>query len=146
MILLKTAFVSNHSNQYIHNLLTKNHMKTPILLLTTTFLLLLISTESHPIQQRRLLEAIDMAYFLPEHTPTARFFKYMFARLDDGDVRSLAVVMKGEYTKLCAELEGCEWADFKLRDLYRIRYNEAELNMGKINKMGLLLQRLVAED
>ena len=121
-------------------------MKTPILLLTTTFLLLLISTESHPIQQRRLLEAIDMAYFLPEHTPTARFFKYMFARLDDGDVRSLAVVMKGEYTKLCAELEGCEWADFKLRDLYRIRYNEAELNMGKINKMGLLLQRLVAED
>ena len=113
-------------------------------LLTTT--LLLISTESHPIQQRRLLEAIDMAYFLPEHTPTARFFKYMFARLDDGDVRSLAVVMKGEYTKLCAELEGCEWADFKLRDLYRIRYNEAELNMGKMNKMGLLLQRLVAED
>ena len=85
-----------------------------------------------------------MAEFLPESTPAARFFKYSFARLDDGDVKSLAVVMRKEYVKLCIELYGCERAETELEELYRSRYNEAEINMGKMNKLGLLLQRLVA--
>ena len=90
-----------------------------------------------------LREASDLS-MLPENTPTARFFKYSFARLDEGDVRSLAVVMKDAYANLCAELRGCERAEAELEDLYRMRYNEMEINMGKMTKLGLLLQRLVA--
>ena len=86
-----------------------------------------------------------MAAFLPESTPASRFFKYSFARLRDGDTQSLAVVMRGEYKNLCAELKGCERAAAELEEIFRSRYNEAEINMGKMNKLGLLLQRLVVD-
>lgn len=81
---------------------------------------------------------------LPENTPVARFFKYSFARLDEGDVKSLALVMRSAYANLCAELRGCERAAMELGDLFRRRFNELEINQGKMSKLGMLLQRLVA--
>ncbi len=81
---------------------------------------------------------------LPENTPAARFFKYSFTRLDEGDVKSLALVMKNAYADLCAELRGCERAEMELEDLFRLRFNEIEINRSKMSKLGLLLQRLMA--
>ena len=94
-------------------------------------------------KQFHLREATD-ASVLPENTPAARFFKYSFTRLDEGDVRSLALVMKGAFANLCAELSSCERAEAELEDLYRRRFNELEINMGKMSKLGFLLQRLIA--
>ena len=81
---------------------------------------------------------------LPENTPATRFFKYSFSRLEEGDVKSLASVMKAAYFNLCVELHGCDRAEMELEDLYSRRYNELEINMGKMQKLGFLLQRLVS--
>jgi hypothetical protein len=89
----------------------------------------------------RLRESVEP---LPENTPVARFFKYAFVRLDEGDVKSLAIVMKAAFSKLCVELQGCGRAEAELEDLYRRRYNELEISTSKMHKMGFLLQRLVA--
>lgn len=81
---------------------------------------------------------------IPENTPVARFFKYAFVRLDEGDVKSLAIVMKNEFANLCVEVQGCGRAEAELEDLYQRRHNELEISMGKMRKLGFLLQRLVA--
>jgi hypothetical protein len=81
---------------------------------------------------------------VPENTPVARFFKYAFVRLDEGDVKSLAIVMKNAFTNLCVELKGCGRTEAELEDLYQRRYNELEISISKMRKMGFLLQRLVA--
>ena len=90
-----------------------------------------------------LREANDMA-LLPENTPAARFFKYGFARLDKGDVKSLTIIMKGAYANLCSELYGCDKAEAELDDLYRRRLNELDINTSKMHKFGMLLQRLIS--
>ena len=79
---------------------------------------------------------------MPENTPVARFFKYAFVRLDEGDVKSLAIVMKTAFENVCTELGGCGRAKADLEDLYRRRHNELQISMSKMNKLGLLLQRL----
>jgi hypothetical protein len=80
---------------------------------------------------------------LPENTPVTRFFKYSFHRLDESDVRTLALVMKDVYAKLCVELNGCDRAEIELEDLYTRRHNELRINMYKMTKLGLLIQRLI---
>jgi hypothetical protein len=90
-----------------------------------------------------LREASDMS-LLPENTPTARFFKYSFARLDEGDVKSLAIVMKDAYAGLCAALYGCHHAERELEEMYQLRFNELEINSSKMRKLGFLFQRLAA--
>jgi len=80
---------------------------------------------------------------LPEHTPAARFLKYSFTRLDEGDVRSLALVMKNAYMALCAELHGCGRAAAELEDLFQMRFNELQVSQVKMSKLGMLLRRLV---
>ena len=81
---------------------------------------------------------------LPNNTPAARFFKTMFSRLDEGDVKSLAIVMKGAYASLCVTLNGCDHAEAELEDLFQLRFNELEINTSKMRKLGFLLQRLTA--
>jgi hypothetical protein len=90
-----------------------------------------------------LREVSDMAQF-PENTPASRFFKQAFARLDEGDVKSLAIVMKEAYLKLCTTLYGCNHVEAELEELYQLRYNELEINSNKMRKLGFLFQRLVA--
>jgi hypothetical protein len=90
-----------------------------------------------------LREASDMT-LLPDNTPTARFFKYGFARLDEGDIKSLAIVMKDAYATLCTALYGCHRAEEELDAMYQLRFNELEINSGKMRKLGFLLQRLAA--
>ena len=80
---------------------------------------------------------------LPENTPVTRFFKYSFHRLDESDVRTLALVMKDVYAKLCIEVNGCDRAEIELEDLYMRRHNELRINMYKMTKLGFLIQRLV---
>ena len=80
---------------------------------------------------------------LPEHTPAARFLKYSFTRLDEGDVKSLALVMKNAYMALCAELHGCGRAAAELEDLFQMRFNELQVSQVKMSKLGMLLRRLV---
>lgn len=91
----------------------------------------------------RLREASDVS-FLPENSPTAKFFKYSFTRLDEGDVKSLAIVMKDAYATLCAALNGCRQAEEELEEMYQLRFNELEINSKKMRKLGFLFQRLVA--
>jgi hypothetical protein len=81
---------------------------------------------------------------LPENTPVSKFFKYSFTRLDEGDARSLAMVMKDAYLNLCKTLHGCREAEFGLEDLYQRRHTELQINVNKMRKLGSLLQRLVA--
>jgi hypothetical protein len=80
---------------------------------------------------------------LPDNTPAARFLKYSFTRLDEGDVKSLALVMKNAYMTLCAEMHGCERAAAELEDLFQMRFNELQVNQVKMSKLGMLLRRLV---
>jgi hypothetical protein len=81
---------------------------------------------------------------LPINTPTARFFKKTFSRLDEGDVKSLAIVMKDAYASLCETLNGCDYAKAELWDLFELRFNELDINTNKMRKLGFLLQRLIA--
>ena len=80
---------------------------------------------------------------LPENTPVAKFFKYSFTRLDEGDVKSLAIVMKDAYLNLCQTLEGCRDAEYGLEDLYQRRNTELQINVNKMRKLGMLFRRLV---
>lgn len=81
---------------------------------------------------------------LPENTPVDRFFKYAFTKLDEGDVKSLVFVVKDVFLDLCATLRGCERAEVELENLYRRRFNELDIHMAKMRKLGMLFQRLVA--
>jgi hypothetical protein len=90
-----------------------------------------------------LREASDMT-LLPDNTPTERFFKYSFARLDEGDIKSLAIVMKDAYATLCTALYGCHRAEEELDAMYQLRFNELEINSSKMRKLGFLLQRLAS--
>ena len=81
---------------------------------------------------------------LPENTPVSKFFKYSFTRLDEGDARSLAMVMKDAYLDLCKTLHGCRDAEFGLEDLFQRRNTELQINVNKMRKLGLLFRRLVA--
>lgn len=83
---------------------------------------------------------------LPENTPSNRFFKHVFTRLDDGDVKSLALVLQKAYLNLCKELHGCPRAEMELEDIFRLKFNDIELSQSKMRRMGLLLQRLFAFD
>jgi hypothetical protein len=91
-----------------------------------------------------LAVAADMSAVLPENTPTDRFFKYSFTRIDGGDVKSLSILMKEVYLNLCTTLGGCRRTEALLEDLYQRRYVELEINMSKMRKLGLLFQRLIA--
>ena len=82
---------------------------------------------------------------LPENITTTRFFKRSFARLDEGDVKSLALVMKDAYALLCETLLRCHHAEAELEGVYQLRFNELEINTGKMRKLWCLLQRLVAQ-
>jgi hypothetical protein len=82
---------------------------------------------------------------LPENTPVARFFKYAFSRLDESDVKSLALVMKEAYANLCKEIRGGrERAEMELEDLHMRRYSDLEINMAKMRKLGMIFQRMIA--
>jgi hypothetical protein len=86
----------------------------------------------------------DFSTILPERTPIDKFFKYSFTHLDGGDVKSLAIRMKGVYLNLCKALSGCRQAEVGLEDLYQRRYVELEINIRKMQKLGMLFQRLIA--
>jgi hypothetical protein len=90
--------------------------------------------------------ACELKDILPENNPTARFFKQSFTRLDEGDVRSLAIVMKDAYARFCIALHGCEKAEAELRSTYQLRFNELEINTNKMRKLGFLFQRLFAAE
>jgi hypothetical protein len=83
---------------------------------------------------------------LPENNPTARFFKQTFTRLDEGDVKSLAIIMKEDYARFCTVLHGCVKAEEELVSTYKIRFNELEINTNKMRKLGFLFQRLFAAE
>lgn len=90
-----------------------------------------------------LCQGSDMSD-LPEHTPIAKFFKYSFARLDEGDVKSLAIVMRDAYLDLCLAMKGCRRAENGLEDLFQRRFIELKINMNKMQKLGMVFQRLIA--
>ena len=110
------------------------------LIITTMMIVCLTPVQSRLFYSSR--EANDMS-LLPENTPVTRFFKYSFHRLDESDVRTLALVMKDVYAKLCIEVNGCDRAEIELEDLYMRRHNELRINMYKMTKLGFLIQRLV---
>lgn len=83
---------------------------------------------------------------LPENTPIARFFKQSFNRIDEGDVKSLAIVMRGAYLELCLAMKGCRHAEAGLEDLFQRRFIELKINMNRMQKLGMVLQRLVLAD
>lgn len=82
--------------------------------------------------------------FLPENTPVSRFFKYSFARLDEGDAKSLAIVMKGAYHDLCAAVHGCDRAKAELEEMYERRFNELQISFDKMRKLGFLFRMLLS--
>lgn len=92
----------------------------------------------------QLMRLRDGPEMFPESTPVARFFKYSFARLDEGDAKSLAIVMKGAYHDLCAALHGCDRAKVKLEEMYELRFNELQITFDKMRKLGFLFQRLIS--
>ncbi len=84
-----------------------------------------------------------LSTLLPENTPVDRFFKYSFNHLERGDVKSLTAVMMDAYLDLCRTMGGCRRAGDMLGELYRRRYVDVEINMGKMHKLGMILQRLI---
>ncbi len=121
-------------------------MKRPALcVIGVSMMICIASAQSRSHHQNRVhLRAGSLPDVLPENTPATRFFKYSFSRLEEGDVKSLASAMKAAYSNLCVELHGCDRAEMELDDLYGRRFNELEINMGKMRKLGFLLQRLVS--
>ena len=60
-------------------------------------------------------------------------------------MRSLALVMREAYTNLCKELRGgMQRAEMELEDLHMRRYNDLEVSMSKMRKLGMIFQRLIA--
>ena len=60
-------------------------------------------------------------------------------------MRTLALVMREAYAKLCTELKGCDQAEKELEDIYTRRYNESLINVYNMQKLGLLIKRLQRE-
>ena len=87
----------------------------------------------------------DVSVLFPENTPAASFLKYSFHRLGEGDVRTLALVMREAYAKLCTELNGCDQAEKELEDIYTRRYNESLINVYNMQKLGLVIKRLKSD-
>ena len=90
-----------------------------------------------------LREGSDLSSF-PENTAAARFLKYSFARLDEGDVKSLSIVMRAAFRDLCVALHGCDRAKSELEGIYEHRFNELEINYNKMRKLGFLFRMLIS--
>ena len=90
-----------------------------------------------------LRDGSDLSSF-PENTTASRFLKYSFARLDEGDAKSLSIVMRGAFRDLCVALHGCDRAKAELEGMYERRFNELEINYNKMRKLGFLFRMLVS--
>lgn len=84
----------------------------------------------------------DISAVLPEHTAVDRFFKNSFNNLERGDAKSLSMKMMDAYLDLCRAMHGCREAAVRLGDLYQRRFVDLEISMGKMHKLGMILQRL----
>ena len=79
----------------------------------------------------------------PAETPQLQadsLIKLMFANLDHGDVRSVAQLLLPQYTQLC--LVDCEELHSAIRHLYITRYSELQLELHRMDKLGLLLRQI----
>jgi hypothetical protein len=90
-----------------------------------------------------LKDGSDLESF-PANTPAARFLKYSFARLDEGDAKSLSIVMRDAFRDLCVALHGCDRAKAELEGMFQRRFNELEINYNKMRKLGFLFRYLVS--
>jgi hypothetical protein len=86
----------------------------------------------------------DMTALLPENTAVDKFFKYSFNHLERGDARSLSMAMMDAYLNLCRAMHGCRQAGMELGELYQRRYVDLKINMDKMQKLGMILQRLIS--
>jgi hypothetical protein len=92
---------------------------------------------STPTPDRLATSAIQ-----PTEQQAESILKLLFANLDRGDVRTIAMKMMPEYTKLCLTSFECEELRSALRRLYRTRYSELQLSLHRMDKLGLLLRRI----
>ena len=90
-----------------------------------------------------LRDCSDLSSF-PENTQATRFLKYSFARLDEGDAKSLSIMMRDAFRDLCVALHGCDRAKAELEGMYERRFNELEINYNKMRKLGFLFRYLVS--
>lgn len=107
------------------------------------WLMMLACASSQPFGLRSGEEP-DISEVLPEHTAVDRFFKNSFNHIDRGDVQSLSMKMMDAYSDLCRAMHGCREAASRLGDLYQRRYVDLEMSMGKMRKLGMVLQRLTS--
>jgi hypothetical protein len=129
------------------------HLKIILIMLLLVTTITVAQTQTKQITSLReaffppiiIRDENDVSLLFPEKTPATQFLKYSFHRLDDGDVRTLALVMRKQYAKLCIELNGRDRAEKELEDIYTRRYNEILVLVYKMQKLGLLIKRLNSE-
>jgi hypothetical protein len=78
----------------------------------------------------------------PTEQLAASVLKLLLSNLDHGDVRTIALKLLPEYTKLCPTSFDCEELHAALRRLYIARHAELQLALHRKKKLSLLLRRI----